>query len=958
MSASFKKRLQRIIYLLIFIGISNAYAQPKLLQSELDISNGLKSNTIRAIQKCPRDNSVWLGTEDGLTILNDVDSSYKKLTVAIKNKPVWSLLFYKNSAVIATRFNGIYFFDFKTHSITQHLDSSQIGLCRRIKLIDDTIYIGTAKKTLYLTNVNGHWIIHEIVTNLPSGFVTDFAKFNNKIYACAYAPLKSKLSYLKNDTLHLLSTVGEMNNAKELDHYFTLTNSDSMLVLGGSISYSIFKTKGNNDIQQFHYYKWNKVRPVWEAAITKKNVFLTSGDVGSLQEGVIYQDNISTEKDVFPNFYGQSLCYDKKVNGLWCGTLNRGLFYWPHIDESYKVPCEISADYDFIPANEDNLVLYNQKQASLGYLNKTEIKIGRNLIRISEPNMRIKDIICISNDSVCILYNTKVVIYKQNAAVWEMPITKYDNNLYNKFQYLNGRIILLAQYADQILSVDIKTKVSRTIKAPTNLTLNKNLNNGLVYFSNYSGFFYFDTIAHSLNLPILNAESFTLLHDTLFFNQGGVISGYKININNFSTIPIFNINLKELVPQFMPTWVIANCGRLYCGNGKSLLEINPKTGLPINYIYLGNYSDEKEPKSFGKYIYFNHGNYLTRINPIEENTFINKLDFKVTQLPTTDLDEKNPFVIDVLSSNYLLQSHTLKRLDLYLDGKLVNQFYSLSDEFKFASGLEHGGYSVKVFVNDVLVKELNLNINLPLKSNPYFYVSLTLIVLMIGFLLFKMVLDKRLYQKHILENRLQLLKQNLNPHFIFNSLNLIYSLVLQQKNDSAIRTINQFSDLHRYYLDNINRPKVNLKEELSFIRSYLQLESARVEIDDALTYFLPENLSDKIYNLLVPPMILQPLVENALKYSYSNSNENRTIWIDVYVSDNSNNLIIGIENTLPENSIGNSSGSGLGLKMVAERVEIFNKSYKEAVKMSVDQIPKYAQHGYRCELYFPFNIKT
>jgi len=944
MFARFKKRLQGIICLLIFLSLNKAFAQPKFLQPELDINNGLKSNTIRVIQKCPLDQSIWLGTEDGLTILNNNDSSCKKITSILQHKPVWTLAFYKNNAIIGTRFNGIYFFDLKKHSIVQHLDSNTIGLCRRIKVINDTIFIATPNKTFYATYNLNKWVLHTITTNINDGFITDFASFNNKIYASAYAEINSKLTYFKNDSLFLVDMDKEMK--KDYKYCFTLCSSDSLMALGGSYSFSIFKPKNNNEIEQIHTYKWKAIRPIWDAVVIKKNVFLATGNPSDLQEGTIYQYKSASENDINPNFYGQSLYFDNETNGLWCSTINRGLFYWPNITESYKFPIESNNGVDFVPINEDNIILYNQKQLSIYSFNNNLLEKRSNITSINNFNGFIKDV-CEKNDSVFVLSNSQLIIYYKQTAVWKIS---FPLKFFNRIHYNNGKLLLFAQYADRIWDIDIKTK-SKIIKyAPTNLTSNKKLNNGLIYFSNYSGFFYFDTVAHSLNLPILNAESFDLLNDTLFFCQGGTISGYKINSNNFSATPIFNKNLKDIMPQFMPRWVISNSGKLYCGNSKGILEINTQSGLPINYIYLGNYNEEKEPKSFGKYFYLNHNNYLTRINPIEENTKINKLDFNVNVMPSNNIDEKNPFTINILSPNFLLQTHSLKRLDIFLDGKLVKQYYSLSDVFNFPGGLTNGKYKVKVYINNTLIQALDVKISIPIMSNPYFYLTIMLIVLLLGFLFFKMILNKRLYQKHILENRLQLLKQNLNPHFIFNSLNLIYSLVLQQKNAVAIKTINQFSDLHRYYLDNINKPKVNLEEELSFIKSYIQLESARVEIDDTLTYFLPENLSNQIKNILVPPMILQPLVENAVKYSYANSIEKRTIWIDV--TENSNQLVIGIENTLPENGVDNNSGSGLGIKMVTERIDIFNKSYKESVKIFIDQAPKHTQFGYRCELVF------
>jgi LytS/YehU family sensor histidine kinase len=190
-------------------------------------------------------------------------------------------------------------------------------------------------------------------------------------------------------------------------------------------------------------------------------------------------------------------------------------------------------------------------------------------------------------------------------------------------------------------------------------------------------------------------------------------------------------------------------------------------------------------------------------------------------------------------------------------------------------------------------------------------------------------------------------KQNLNPHFIYNSLNLIYALVLEKKNEAAVKTIAQFSSLHRYFLDNINKHEITLSEELRFIRNYLTLELLRVEQDRPFTFQLPEDVPTDWKELLVPAMLLQPLVENAVKYSTA-ENDVRIIWIDIRREDN--RLIIGIENSNGERASQQNSGHGLGLSITAERIDVFNKSNRSDVTLLREVPCRYARMGYRCEV--------
>lgn len=165
--------------------------------------------------------------------------------------------------------------------------------------------------------------------------------------------------------------------------------------------------------------------------------------------------------------------------------------------------------------------------------------------------------------------------------------------------------------------------------------------------------------------------------------------------------------------------------------------------------------------------------------------------------------------------------------------------------------------------------------------------------------------------------QLKMLRYQLNPHFLFNTLNAISTLILDGANDTANRAVSRLSDFLRYTLDNDPMSRVSLGSELGAIDLYLEIEKVRfgdrLVIEKAI-----ESPADKG---LVPSLILQPLIENAIKYAISPSEEGGTLRISARVQRGV--LVIQISDTGPglgKGSNGNKS-SGVGLKNTRERLQ-------------------------------------
>ena len=140
----------------------------------------------------------------------------------------------------------------------------------------------------------------------------------------------------------------------------------------------------------------------------------------------------------------------------------------------------------------------------------------------------------------------------------------------------------------------------------------------------------------------------------------------------------------------------------------------------------------------------------------------------------------------------------------------------------------------------------------------------------------KLIIEGELRQA-ALKSELAAIKAQLNPHFLYNVFNTINASVppKQEKTRMLIATL---SDLFRYQLKASKKELVSLEEELEFVKKYLELEKARFE--ERLNIRI--NVSKELYSEKIPPMLLQPLVENSVKHGISASLEGGEISISIF----------------------------------------------------------------------------
>ena len=175
--------------------------------------------------------------------------------------------------------------------------------------------------------------------------------------------------------------------------------------------------------------------------------------------------------------------------------------------------------------------------------------------------------------------------------------------------------------------------------------------------------------------------------------------------------------------------------------------------------------------------------------------------------------------------------------------------------------------------------------------------------------------------------QLEMLRYQLNPHFLFNALNSIRASVDEDK-VRAKQMITQLSEFLRYSLLHESAKKIPLRDELEAVRNYLAIEKIRFEDKLAIEFDVESEAED--FN--VPCFLLNPLIENAIKHGLQTSPKPLKIKISAEVCDNK--LVLEIANTGKLLNDSSRNGNGIGLKNVRERL---NKLFGENGKFELNQ---------------------
>lgn len=288
------------------------------------------------------------------------------------------------------------------------------------------------------------------------------------------------------------------------------------------------------------------------------------------------------------------------------------------------------------------------------------------------------------------------------------------------------------------------------------------------------------------------------------------------------------------------------------------------------------------------------------------------LAFKITFIKIVDL------MLMVYTTNYLLIPFLLYRKRYVLFVLLFIAMILASSFTKM--------YIIGQVANDpTIFSGGNLKARIYDNVIPHFF-------LVIAGAAFKLVFDQLRLQKRIAElakenaeAELNFLKSQINPHFLFNSLNAVYFLI-DKSNPDARQALHTFSDMLRYQLYEANGEKIPIEKEINYLQDYVHLQQLRKDEN----YKVQFNCSPEVKNFSIEPLLLIPFVENAFKHISHKPNEANFVKVDLTRSNGY--FEFAVENSREKGIYTTEQHGGIGMNNVKRRLELL---YPDTHKLDV-----------------------
>jgi len=461
-------------------------------------------------------------------------------------------------------------------------------------------------------------------------------------------------------------------------------------------------------------------------------------------------------------------------------------------------------------------------------------------------------------------------------------------------------------------------------------------------------------------------------------NGGGVISFTDGSFNNNSAVRYLgNKTVISITQDFK--------GNMWFGtSGNGVYKLNHSKRIKYNAPQIFSSTNQKTKQTESAFII----NSTPVVNDSSSKIISTNILKKDTIPPVVFINNVSINGVDTNSLNHYELQHYQNNIEFNISGIFSGnsnlQYKYILEGFEtdwnyatqtsaYYSALKPGNYTFKVFAmsdNGVWSKipaVISFNINPPFYLSFWFIFSIVFVFIALGLIIALLVYRKTQSRNKALEiekqkalvSELHALRSQMNPHFIFNTLSSIQNFITKNDSKDAVSYLSKFSKLMRATLENTQQQQISIKNEVETLSLYMDLEKLRLNNKFSYQITVDENI-DELFEE-IPPMLIQPYVENAIWHGISHKEGKGTIKIAFNLL-NENLIRCSIEDDgigrIKANEInGNQKKkTSLGMSITKERLELINSLKDSKLNVTITDLEENNEaKGTKIELFIPLD---
>lgn len=446
------------------------------------------------------------------------------------------------------------------------------------------------------------------------------------------------------------------------------------------------------------------------------------------------------------------------------------------------------------------------------------------------------------------------------------------------------------------------------------------------------------TASNLNNLGLVHVElkeydrAYKYLEDALkTYQEINVKGGEALTLNNIGYVYLMLNDYKAAYPFFMRS-------------KKINMKIDNLRGLCYSYLNISKVFNHQ--KKYDKAI-------NNALKSIELADSLNLLEYK------RDASK-------LLSEIYKSTDNYRKALEIHQQYKTLNDSLFNKKNIEKITQIEYE-YKYKQQLDSANIRELNLTQTVlsttqELKKSQKSSFIAIIIILIISLISGSIILIMKLRHVNAVNQNIlmeqKLLRSQMTPHFIFNSLSVLQGMILNNEKNKSVAYLSEFSKLMRTILENSRHKAVLLSKELSAIDSYMQLQN--LDTNPPYDYSLRMAQSLNIDSFKIPPMLIQPFIENAIEHAFVGKKEDKKIAVEISVKDEVLKCIIS------DNGIGIRSNNHqvkkdkkpLAATITSERLKMLSADFGVQGSVEIQNRESFGEKGTLVTLTIPYKIDS